>query len=115
MPKYHLLDKDGNLIRIYIDVEIDVRDRVIRLYNTMPGFETEAIISLAPGDRLERIHHENRGLVFTNNHFPGSSHGHLLPFHSHLCIRIQPRSRLVSRWNHIQDRRASCVIARLNR
>jgi hypothetical protein len=60
MPKYHLLDKDGNLMRIYNDVEVDVRERVIRLFKSTPNFDTEAIISLAPGDRLERIHHENR-------------------------------------------------------
>jgi hypothetical protein len=60
MPKYHLIDKAGNLVKVYSDVEIDIRERVIRLFSATPNFETEAVISLSPGDRLERIRHENR-------------------------------------------------------
>ena len=59
MPKYHLIDKAGNLVKVYSGVEVDIRERVIRLFSQTPNFETEAVISLAPGDRLEHVH-ENR-------------------------------------------------------
>ncbi len=59
MPKYHLLDTKGELKRIYRDVEVDIRPRVIRLYSTEPPYETVAVISMADGDRLEHVTYED--------------------------------------------------------
>lgn len=56
MPKFHLLYENGNLKRTYHDVEVDIRDRVIRLFSEVTPFETVAIVSLAPGERIERAY-----------------------------------------------------------
>jgi hypothetical protein len=55
MAKYHLLHANGGLKRVYSGVDVDIRERVIRLLNIEPPYETAAIIALAPGESLERV------------------------------------------------------------